>query len=191
MKNNLEFVGIVADSVQGKPYYSITFKEDGILCKGYSSYSLDVISEFLKKYFIFNKSVEAEKEEKLTYENASELYTEDEIVKMAEIVANENPSGLRDEKYYQICSRLTKLGADSNKLFAFADTDPEHAAIGALSKGNIYKAAAFLANFLTGEELSVSYCAEIQTDLKWFCLNYTPNKENDLDEENEFDELNE
>lgn len=189
MENNLEFVRIVADSVQGKPYYSIMFKEDGILCKGYSSYSLDVISEFLKKHFIFNKSVEAEKEENPTYENASELYTEDEIVKMVEIVANENLSGLRDEKYYQIRSRLiTELGADSNKLFAFAGTDPKHESIGALPKGNVYKAAAFLANFLTGEELSVSYCAEIQTDLKWFCLNYTPNEENDLDEEDELDE---
>ena len=37
---------------KGKPYYSIKYIENGEEYVGYSTYSLRVISEFLKKYFI-------------------------------------------------------------------------------------------------------------------------------------------
>ena len=37
---------------KGKPYYSIKYIENGKEYVGYSTYSLRVMSEFLKKYFI-------------------------------------------------------------------------------------------------------------------------------------------
>lgn len=37
----------------GRPYYSIIYLEDGNEFEGYSSYSLDVISDYLKRYFEF------------------------------------------------------------------------------------------------------------------------------------------
>ena len=37
---------------KGKPYYSIKYIENGEEYVGYSTYSLRVMSEFLKKYFI-------------------------------------------------------------------------------------------------------------------------------------------
>ena len=50
---------------KGKPYYSIKYIENGEEYVGYSSYSLQVISEFLKKYFI---SSALEKQERETQE---------------------------------------------------------------------------------------------------------------------------
>ena len=46
---------------KGKPYYSIKYIENGEEYVGYSTYSLRVMSEFLKKYFI---SPALEKQEK-------------------------------------------------------------------------------------------------------------------------------
>ena len=50
---------------KGKPYYSIKYIEKGEEYVGYSTYSLQVMSEFLKKYFI---SPALEKQERETQE---------------------------------------------------------------------------------------------------------------------------
>ena len=52
-----EFMKLTVRNSNGRPYYSIIFLEfddNGIGhdFEGYSSYSLDVISDYLKKYFI-------------------------------------------------------------------------------------------------------------------------------------------
>lgn len=50
--------------MSGKPYYSIRYlnKDDGVIHIGYSSYKLNIISEFLKEYFM-PKNYESEVEE--------------------------------------------------------------------------------------------------------------------------------
>lgn len=50
---------------KGKPYYSIKYIENGEEYDGYSTYSLQVMSEFLKKYFM---SPALEKQERETQE---------------------------------------------------------------------------------------------------------------------------
>ena len=44
---------------KGKPYYSIKYIENGEEHVGYSSYSLQVMSGFLKKYFMLSNSTTA------------------------------------------------------------------------------------------------------------------------------------
>lgn len=47
------FVKLTVRNSNGRPYYSIIYLEDGNEFEGYSSYSLDVISGYLKRYFEF------------------------------------------------------------------------------------------------------------------------------------------
>ena len=56
-KQNREFMKLTFRNLDGRPYFSIVyleFDDNGIGqdVEGYSSYSLDVISEYLKKYFM-------------------------------------------------------------------------------------------------------------------------------------------
>ena len=51
-ERNTEFVKLTVRDINGKPYYSIIYLEDGNEFEGYSSYSLDVVSDYLKEYFI-------------------------------------------------------------------------------------------------------------------------------------------
>lgn len=50
-ERNTEFVKLTVRDINGKPYYSIIYLEDGNEIEGYSSYSLDVVSDYLKRYF--------------------------------------------------------------------------------------------------------------------------------------------
>ena len=42
------------EEYKGKPYYSIRYKENGTEREGYSTYNLDILSDFLKCYFFRN-----------------------------------------------------------------------------------------------------------------------------------------
>jgi hypothetical protein len=57
---------------KGKPYYSIKYIENGEEYVGYSTYSLRVMSEFLKKYFI---SSAPEKQEQANTQNINSTHT--------------------------------------------------------------------------------------------------------------------
>ena len=48
-----EFEVLKVIDLNGRPYYSIIYFEDGNEFEGYSSYDLKVISEYLKRYFGF------------------------------------------------------------------------------------------------------------------------------------------
>lgn len=48
-----KFVKLTVRDIDSKPYYSVIYLEDGNEFEGYSSYSLDVISDYLKRYFEF------------------------------------------------------------------------------------------------------------------------------------------
>lgn len=48
-----DFVMLKVIDLNGRPYYSIIYLEDGREYEGYSSYDLKVISEYLKRYFGF------------------------------------------------------------------------------------------------------------------------------------------
>lgn len=48
-----DFVMLKAIDLNGRPYYSIIYLENGNEFEGYSSYDLKVISEYLKRYFGF------------------------------------------------------------------------------------------------------------------------------------------
>ena len=48
-----EFVMLKVIDLNGRPYYSIIYLENGNEFEGYSSYDLKVISEYLKRYFGF------------------------------------------------------------------------------------------------------------------------------------------
>ena len=55
-ENDQEFIKLTVRNSNGRPYYSIIYLEYdkngvGHDFEGYSSYSLDVISDYLKKYF--------------------------------------------------------------------------------------------------------------------------------------------
>lgn len=52
-KIKTKFVRLTVRNSNGRPYYSIIYLEDGNEFEGYSSYSLDVISDYLKRYFEF------------------------------------------------------------------------------------------------------------------------------------------
>ena len=52
-EHKIEFVKLIVRDINGKSYYSIIYLEDGNEFEGYSSYSLDVISDYLKRYFSF------------------------------------------------------------------------------------------------------------------------------------------
>ena len=48
-----DFVMLKVIDLNGRPYYSIIYLENGNEFEGYSSYDLKVISEYLKRYFGF------------------------------------------------------------------------------------------------------------------------------------------
>ena len=48
-----EFVMLKVRDLNGRPYYSIIYLEEGCEHEGYASYDLMVISEYLKRYFGF------------------------------------------------------------------------------------------------------------------------------------------
>lgn len=48
-----KFMMLKVIDLNGRPYYSIIYLEDGREYEGYSSYDLMVISEYLKRYFGF------------------------------------------------------------------------------------------------------------------------------------------
>lgn len=48
-----DFVMLKVRDLNGRPYYSIIYLEEGCEHEGYSSYDLKVISEYLKRYFGF------------------------------------------------------------------------------------------------------------------------------------------
>ena len=50
-----DFVMLKVIDLNGRPYYSIIYLEDGCEYEGYSSYDLKVISEYLKRYFGFEQ----------------------------------------------------------------------------------------------------------------------------------------
>ena len=51
-----EFEELKVIDLNGRPYYSIIYLENGNEFEGYSSYDLKVISEYLKRYFGFAQS---------------------------------------------------------------------------------------------------------------------------------------
>lgn len=62
MKNRLEFVGIEVSypppevccypEYKGKPYFAIKYKEDGQYIVGFGTYNPEVLSRYIKEYFI-------------------------------------------------------------------------------------------------------------------------------------------
>lgn len=64
-KANRKFIKINANYVpddictypeyKGKPYYSILYEENGQRFEGFSSYSLEVLSSYLREYFFEDK----------------------------------------------------------------------------------------------------------------------------------------
>ena len=57
LERKTEFIKLTVRDINDKPYYSIVyleFNDNGVVhgFEGYSSYSLDVISDYLKKYFM-------------------------------------------------------------------------------------------------------------------------------------------
>lgn len=64
-KANRKFIQINANCVpddiipypeyKGKPYYSILYEENGQRFEGFSSYSLEVLSSYLREYFFEDK----------------------------------------------------------------------------------------------------------------------------------------
>lgn len=56
-----EFVMLKVIDLNGRPYYSIIYLENGNEFEGYSSYDLKVISEYLKRYFGFAQAETAER----------------------------------------------------------------------------------------------------------------------------------
>ena len=75
MKNRPEFVGIKVSypssevccypEYKGKPYFAIKYKEDGQYIVGFGTYNPEVLSMYIKEYFIkpMNKSDESERME--------------------------------------------------------------------------------------------------------------------------------
>ena len=67
MKNRLEFIGIEVSypppevccypEYKGKPYFAIKYKEDGQYIVGFGTYNPEVLSRYIKKYFINPKPV--------------------------------------------------------------------------------------------------------------------------------------
>lgn len=47
-----QFHELIVETINGKPYYSIRYAEDGDMYEGYSSYDLKVVSGYLKEYFL-------------------------------------------------------------------------------------------------------------------------------------------
>ena len=62
MKNCLEFIGIEVSypppevccypEYKGKPYFAIKYKEDGQYIVGFGTYNPEVLSRYIKEYFI-------------------------------------------------------------------------------------------------------------------------------------------
>ena len=75
-----EFEELKVIDLNGRPYYSIIYLENGNKFEGYSSYDLKVISEYLKRYFGFAQP------EKRTEERA-ETHARDLIDRQAAIEA--------------------------------------------------------------------------------------------------------
>ncbi len=67
MKNHIEFVGIEVSypppevccypEYKGKPYFAIKYKEDGQYIVGFGTYNPEVLSRYIKEYFINPKPV--------------------------------------------------------------------------------------------------------------------------------------
>lgn len=67
MKNRLEFVGIEVSypppevccypEYKGKPYFAIKYKEDEQYIVGFGTYNPEVLSRYIKEYFINPKPV--------------------------------------------------------------------------------------------------------------------------------------
>lgn len=69
-----------------KGYYSIIWEEDGEENEGYSSFSLDVISDFLKEYFIQEpKQADSGSSSCINHENTHVITTDDLISRQAAI----------------------------------------------------------------------------------------------------------
>lgn len=59
VEHRRKFVGLRVDMIPCSyihgakaPYYSIMYREDGQLFQGYSSFNIDIVSRFLRDYFI-------------------------------------------------------------------------------------------------------------------------------------------
>ena len=75
MNNRLGFIGIEVSypppegccypEYKGKPYFAIKYKEDGQYMVGFGTYNPEVLSRYIKEYFIkpMNKSDESERME--------------------------------------------------------------------------------------------------------------------------------
>lgn len=67
MKNHLEFIGIEVSypspdiccypEYKGKPYFEIKFKEDEQYIIGFGTYNPEVLSRYIKEYFINPKPI--------------------------------------------------------------------------------------------------------------------------------------
>lgn len=67
-----EFIEILAEytpddlvtypEYKGKPYYSIVFKENGEIINGFGTYKIEVLSRYLREYFINQKKGEQDEQ---------------------------------------------------------------------------------------------------------------------------------
>lgn len=97
-----EFVMLKVIDLNGRPYYSIIYLENGNEFEGYSSYDLKVISEYLKKYFGFAQPEDVQKIQDLEqaqFDKIRELaYQEGKADAVAEIIRCRDCK-LRDTEY--------------------------------------------------------------------------------------------
>ena len=87
-----DFVMLKVIDLNGRPYYSIIYLENGNEFEGYSSYDLKVISEYLKRYFGFAQP-ERQKGEWIDY-------TEDGYVECPFCHNATNCDGNKDELHF-------------------------------------------------------------------------------------------
>lgn len=87
-----KFVMLKVIDLNGRPYYSIIYLENGNEFEGYSSYDLKVISEYIKRYFGFAQP-ERQKGEWIDY-------TEDGYVECPFCHNATNCDGNKDELHF-------------------------------------------------------------------------------------------
>lgn len=51
-----ELVLVTYPEYKGKPYYSIVYEENGKLLCGFGTYKIEVLSEYLRDYFIISET---------------------------------------------------------------------------------------------------------------------------------------
>ena len=119
-----DFVILKVIDLNGRPYYSIIYLENGNEFEGYSSYDLKVISEYLKRYFGFAQPEDVQKIQDLEqaqFDKIRELaYQDGKADAVAEIIR------CRDCKHYTFAdNRSFGFPAKRCEWTGFEDVDDD------------------------------------------------------------------